>query len=280
MTGQPASPGDLPVLTDTHCHLDFSAFDEDRQAILERARHLGVARILNPGIDLDSSRAAVRLAAIYTEVYAAVGVHPNEAFTWQDGTLGALRELACEGASSKIVAIGEIGLDYYRDRAPRELQRQAFIAQLGLAAELDLPVVIHSRQSEEDLIAILADWQAELASRDSPLARRPGVLHSFSGDIHVMQAAVGLNFLIGITGPVTFSKATELHQVVAHIPDYHLLIETDAPFLTPHPFRGRRNEPGFVRLVAEKIAALHGISFSAVAQITTANAGRLFQWYL
>jgi TatD DNase family protein len=270
------------TLADTHCHLDFHVFDEDRGAVLDRAREAGVGRILNPGIDLPSSRNAVHLAQAVPEVYAAVGIHPNEALTWQAGTPADLQELVAQSrageAAPVVVAIGEIGLDYYRDRAPRQLQHQVFQAQLDLAAELGLPVVIHNREATADLLSILADWQAYLASTGSPLADRPGVLHSFSGDARAASQAIELNFYIGITGPVTFKKASALQEIVAGLPESPLLLETDAPFLAPHPFRGKRNEPAWVRQVAGKIAELRNLTYPELARQTSANAERLFRW--
>jgi TatD DNase family protein len=263
------------VLADTHCHLDFSSFDADRDQVLARGREAGVARVLNPGVDLASSRAAVDLAESRSQVYAAVGVHPNEANSWSEDALIHLRQLA---RSPAVVAIGEIGLDYYRDRAPRELQKRVFQEQLALATELELPVIIHNRQAGADILDILSAWRAGLVAAGAPLAARPGVLHSFSAGLEAALHAIDLNFYIGITGPVTFRNAPDLQQVVAELPLDHLLVETDAPFLAPHPYRGKRNEPAYVRLVAEKIAELHSESFESVSQSTSANAQRLFTW--
>lgn len=263
------------MLADTHCHLDFSSFDEDRDQVLARSREAGVDRILNPGVDLDSSRAAVDLAESRSQVYAAVGVHPNEANSWGEDALLHLRQLA---RSPRVVAIGEIGLDYYRDRAPRELQRRAFQEQLALATELELPVIVHNRQATVDILNILSAWQAGLVAAGAPLAAKPGVLHSFSGDLEAALQAIDLNFFIGITGPVTFRNAPDLQNVVAELSLDHLLVETDAPFLAPHPYRGKRNEPAYVRLVADKIAELHAESFETVSQSTSTNAERLFTW--
>jgi TatD DNase family protein len=267
--------GETFTLTDTHCHLDFEAFDSDRELVLERARGAGLVRILNPGIDLRSSEAAIRLAENNLEVYAAVGVHPNSATAFNDRTLQQLTELA---EHPKVVAIGEIGLDYYRDRAPREVQLRIFRMQLDLASELGLPVIIHNRQATDDIFSILSAWHDQLSSASSPLAERPGVLHSYSDDEGNGLKAIAMNFFIGITGPVTFQNAKLLQGVVSTLPLDNLLIETDAPFLTPHPKRGQRNEPALVRQVAEKIADLHAISVSDVSTTTTANADRLFQW--
>jgi TatD DNase family protein len=267
--------GEVFVLTDTHCHLDFEAFDSDRELILERARAAGLARILNPGIDLRSSRAAISLAENNSEVYAAVGVHPNSATTFNDHTLKQLTELA---GHNKVVAIGEIGLDYYRDRAPRDIQLRVFRMQLEMASELGLPVIIHNRQATDDVLSILSEWHIQLAGASSPLAEYPGVLHSYSDNEENGLKAVALNFCVGVTGPVTFQNAKGLQEVVSSLPVSNLLIETDAPFLAPHPRRGQRNEPALVRLVAEKIAELKSGTLADVAATTTANAGRLFNW--
>jgi TatD DNase family protein len=263
------------VLVDTHCHLDFNSFDEDRDQIIDRAREAGIIRILNPGINLKSSENALKLADQYPEVYAAVGVHPNDGSSWEAGTISKLRELA---AHSKVIAIGEIGLDFYRDRTPRDLQKIMFQEQLDLAAELDLPVVIHTRDSIDEVLNILAVWCEGLAESQSKVLERPGVLHSFSGDLEEAGQATGLKFLVGITGPVTFRNAKELQDLVIRLPLQDILIETDAPFLTPHPYRGKRNEPARVKLVAEKIAGLHQEAYNTVTNFTTANAARLFQW--
>ncbi|HEX6305138.1 MAG TPA: TatD family hydrolase [Anaerolineales bacterium] len=263
------------MLADTHCHLDFDTFDDDRDQALARSREAGVTHILDPGIDLVSSRAAVELAESRSQVYAAVGVHPNEANTWDEDTLAHLRILA-QGPT--VVAIGEIGLDYYRDRAPRELQKRILQSQLTLATELQLPVVIHNRQATAELLDILSAWSAGLTAAQSSLAERPGVLHSYSDDMQSALRAIELNFYIGITGPVTFRNAPDLQNVVAALPLDRLIVETDAPFLAPHPYRGKRNEPAYVRLIADKIAQLHKENFEAVAQTTSQNARRLFDW--
>ncbi|HEX7974812.1 MAG TPA: TatD family hydrolase, partial [Anaerolineales bacterium] len=220
------------MLTDTHCHLYFDAFDPDREAVLDRARRAGVERILCPGIDLPTSRAAVALAQAVPEVYAAVGVHPNDSAGWQPNLLDELRELA---RHPKVVAIGEIGLDYYWEKVSHDLQQQALRSQLGLAGELGLPVVVHTRSASPqdtrcmaDALDILAQWQAELAASGSPLAGRPGVLHSFSGEAASANRAIQSNFQIGITGPVTFKNAPGLQMVAAALPLNSLLVETDS----------------------------------------------------
>ena len=270
------------MLADTHCHLNFDSFDLDRAAVVGRAEQAGVNRILNPGIDVETSRAAVALAQVYQAVFAAVGVHPNDATGWSDETLDALHSLA---AQPKVVAIGEIGLDYYWQRTERSVQIKVFEQQLDLAADLGLPVVIHvrdaspdDRRAMHDVLEILVEWQQHLVAHAPDLASRPGVLHSFSGDPDEAWRAVASQFCIGITGPVTFKKAEILRQVAAGLSADHLLIETDAPFLTPHPHRGERNEPAYVRFIAEKIAAVREMPYDSFAQITTDSAERLFRW--
>jgi TatD DNase family protein len=262
-------------LTDTHCHLDFERFNPDRDQVVQRALKAGVQRILVPGIDLHSSMAAVGLTAQVSQIYAAVGVHPNSGTTWTRTTLAELTELF---QNNKVVAVGEIGLDYYRDATPQHLQRKIFREQLEMAAEQNLPVVIHNRQASQDLIPILQEWQEDLLDSGSSLADRPGVLHSFSDDYKTAEQVLELGFYLGFTGPVTFRKAVELQDIARRVPFEKLLIETDAPYLTPHPFRGKRNEPAHVQFVAEKIAELRGLLPDEVGKISTANAKKLFNW--
>ena len=262
------------MLIDTHCHLYFDSYDGDRQAVLTRAGAADVERILAPGIDLASSRAAVDLAEAHPRVYAALGVHPNSALTWEPGTLDALRDLL---EDDKVVAVGEMGLDYYRDRAPKSIQRRVFRDQLALAGEARLPVVLHVRNASpedraciDDLLAILEEMRSDL------LEEYPGVVHSFSGNLDEALKLIELGFFIGITGPVTYPNADGLRHVVANVPLEHLLIETDGPFLSPQPRRGQRNEPAYVAYVAEKIAETRRLSPKLVAEETTKNAKRLF----
>ncbi len=274
----------MAPLTDTHCHLDFELFDADRQAVLQRALDAGLKRILIPSLTVSSSRATVELAGSHPMLYAAIGVHPTEAGTWDGQSRAALNEIAAN--SLKVAAIGEIGLDYYWDAAPREEQISILKDQLELAAELELPVVLHSREKEdaesgqcaEDLIPLLAGWVSGLKSRNLDLASRPGVLHSFSGSAQTAQAAILLGFYIGVTGPITFKNAIKRRQIIASLPLDRLLIETDAPFLTPHPHRGTRNEPAFVAHIADKIAEIQSRTPQEVATVTSANAARLFSW--
>jgi len=262
-------------LVDTHCHLDFNLFDNDREAVIERARDACVVRILNPGVDLETSGRAVWLAQVFTEVYAAVGVHPNHALSWNDGSPDALRELSHH---PKVVAIGEIGLDYYHDDAPHNVQQRIFQEQLSFAKAAGLPVIIHNRQATDDILDMLNSWCSDLAACGSHLVSRPGVLHSFSADVHAAEKAMELNFYLGITGPVTFKNARILQQVVEATPLASLLIETDAPFLTPHPHRGERNEPAHVRWVADKISEIRNLSVEIVSDEIMSNSAKLFNW--
>lgn len=254
------------MIIDTHCHLDFDRFDDDRDAVVARAAVAGVTRIVIPAIDRQSCAPVVALAQRYAGVYAAVGFHPNATADFEPGWLGALRDLA---QHPKVVAIGEIGLDYYWKQVAPPTQQLAFARQLALAAELGLPVIVHNRESSDDVIRLL---------RQSPLAGREGagVLHSFSADWQTAVAALDLGFYLGFTGPVTYKKADDLRQIVAQVPLDRLLVETDAPFLTPHPYRGKRNEPAYTALVLERIAAIRGLETAVLAAQTTANAERLF----
>lgn len=259
------------MLVDSHAHLDFAQFDADRAAVLERARQAGVGAIIDVGADLASSRRAVVLAEAEPIVYASVGVHPHDAKRLDGAVLAELRALA---SHPKVVAAGEIGLDFYRDLSPRDVQRRAFRAQLAWAAQKALPVIVHDREAHDEVMSILEDWAAGLAG--SPLAGRAGILHSFSGDLDMGRRAVALGFYLSISGPVTYQNARRLPEIVAALPLDRLLIETDCPYLPPHPYRGQRNEPAHVKLVAERIAAIRGVAVDQVAAATTANARRLF----
>lgn len=263
------------ILVDSHCHLDLAQFDEDRTDILARAQENGIGCIINPGIDVAHSRKAIELAEAHSDIYAAVGVHPNSSNQVDEAALKALRTLA---AHPKVVAIGEIGLDYYWDKVEPGQQKRAFCAQLELAAELGLPVIIHSRESNEDVANILRDWVHSAAFRASPLAARPyaGVLHAFSGDEDLAREAYTWNFVLSLGGPVTFKNARSLHALVPKLDPTRLMLETDAPFLTPHPYRGQRNEPAHVALVCARLAELFGSSVAEVAATTTRLAYRFF----
>jgi TatD DNase family protein len=257
----------LPPLVDSHCHLDFDGFDEDRQEVLQRACESGVQAIILPSVDLANIQAILKLSLNHSMVYAAIGIHPNSTAGWHDDWLITLRKYS---TLAKVVAVGEIGLDYYWEKSAPTVQQRAFSRQLELAAELELPVIIHNREANDDVIRLLLT---------SPLAGKenPGVLHSFSGDWATARAALDLGFYLGLTGPLTYKKAEELRGIAARAPLERLLIETDAPFLAPHPYRGRRNEPAYVRLIAEQLANIRGMSLEEIANATTANAHRLFR---
>ncbi|MBI3159328.1 MAG: TatD family hydrolase [Chloroflexi bacterium] len=264
-----------PTLTDTHCHLFLDQFSADRPEVIVRAITAGVSRILVPGIDVESSRAAIQLAEDYDEIYAAVGIHPNSAHLWNEEAGAILRELATH---PKAIAIGEIGLDYYWDKTSHNVQEQVFQFQLELASEVNLPVVVHNREATQDILRKLFAWQEELERMNSPIAERPGVLHSFSGELADMEAALAANFYIGITGPVTFKKAQGLREVARRVAPTRLLIETDAPYLAPEPVRGQRNEPQFVEHIARRLSELRGISLERLCLETSTNADALLGW--
>ncbi len=263
------------MLIDTHCHLDFAAFDSDRADVLSRAAQAGVGIILNPSIDAANSAMVVGLAEQHETLYAAIGVHPNSSTSWDAGSEVDLKKLA---GKKKVVAIGEIGLDYYRDAAPKKVQHSVFERQLELAADMELPVIVHNREASDDVLRMLLEWQAGLMRAASPLAERPGVLHSFSAGAAMAQKAIAARFFIGFTGPVTFKNAPQLQAIAAALPLENMLVETDSPFLSPHPLRGQRNEPARVKLVAEKVAELKGLTFEEIAAATSANAQRLFRF--
>jgi len=250
---------------DTHCHLNHPDLLGDLPEVLRRAEYAGVRRIVCVGYDLESSTQAVSIARQVRMVSAAVGVHPHDADTLSPGVLEQLRRLASE--RDHVVAIGETGLDYYRDLSPRRAQQDAFRAHIALAKELDLPVIVHSRDAQEDVLRILAD-------EGSPA--RGVVMHCMPSDADFARGALELGCYLGIAGPVTFQNAAKLREIVAGLPMESLLVETDAPYLTPHPHRGRPNEPSYLPLTAEKLAETHGVRVAEVAEITTANARSLF----
>jgi TatD DNase family protein len=279
-------------LVDTHCHLDLNKFDEDRNDVILRAQAAGLNRILIPGINISSSREAVKLAESFPMLYACIGVQPNDSLSWESESINDLKILSRSETGShnptnkKIVAVGEIGLDYYWEAAPQQHQKMVLKEQLGLAGELGLPVVLHLREKQdadhgdcaEDLMEMISSWMNHLKITNNPICDHPGVVHSFSGDMDTAQKAIRLGFYIGVTGPVTFTNARKRQELIAAIPLKHLLLETDAPFLTPHPKRGQRNEPANVRLVAEKVAEIHHETLARVAEQTCKNANLLFNW--
>ncbi|WP_448592043.1 TatD family hydrolase [Thermoflexus hugenholtzii] len=255
------------ILIDTHCHLDDPAFDPDREEVLARARMAGVEILILPGVEPEGIPRALALAERHPELYVAVGIHPHMASRFSSQLLAQLRSWA---RHPRVVAIGEIGLDFYRDRSPREAQQEAFRAQLELAGELGLPVIIHQREAREAVMEELERW---LAAR--PGAR--GILHAFSGDPAMARIAVEWGFLLGIGGPLTYPRAESLREAARAVGLDSLVLETDAPYLPPQPYRGHRNEPAYLRNVAEALAQLLGLPMEQIARQTTANACRLFQ---
>jgi TatD DNase family protein len=249
-------------LIDTHAHLDDRAFDNDRPALIARLHTDGVGAV-TVGSSLDSSREAVRLAERHRLIWATVGVHPHGA---KFVTPAVLREIEDLARIPRVVAVGEIGLDYYRDLSPRDIQRRAFAEQLEIAKKVGLPVVLHNRQSTDDLVAIL---------RKIGKSHR-GVVHSFLGDAALAETFLSLGLTLGVGGPLTYPANEALRDAVRRAPLERLVLETDCPYLTPVPHRGKRNEPAYIELVAAEIARIRGISIDDVARQTTANALALF----
>ena len=248
-------------LTDTHAHLTHPQYCGDR-GVIARAAAGGVGRIITVGFDLPTSQSGALLAAEDPRVWHSPGIHPHDASQAAPESLKELRRLA---TLPRAAAIGETGLDFYRERSPREAQLHAFRDHLQLAADLDLPVIVHSRDAGEQ---VLAAWQESRC--------RLGVLHCFSGDAAVAQRAIELGLYLGIAGPATFRNAERLRSIVASLPRDRILLETDCPYLAPHPHRGQINEPAYLALIAEAVAQCWGASLAEVAAITSANAARCF----
>jgi len=254
---------------DSHCHIDGPEYDADREEVIARARAAGVTTMLNVGTGDPHNGAferAVVLAEQNEEIFAAVGVHPHDAKLFDDQAEQRLSDLARQ--SSRVIAWGEIGLDYHYDHSPREVQREVFPRQLRIARQLNLPVVIHSREADDDTINILRDELTGYA--------RAGVLHCFGGSLEMARSAIELGFFVSFAGNLTFKKAEDLRDVARQLPLDRLLVETDCPYLTPVPFRGKRNEPARVVETAACLAALHGKNLDEIGRITTGNFMRLF----
>lgn len=258
------------MLVDTHCHLNAEAYAEDRAAVIARAQMQGVTRVIIPATELESGEEARILAEQHTGIYFAVGFHPNSTAS---ATSEDLERVESQAAHPKVVAIGEIGLDYYRDWSPKAQQWTFFEAQLALASKLNLPIIIHNREATDDVIALLANWVPTLPPA---LREHPGVMHSFSAPRAAAERVVELGFYLGFTGPITYKNANDLRLIAAAAPLDRLLIETDGPYLTPVPHRGERNEPAYVTHVADRLASLRNLDLAEIAALTTANAERLF----
>jgi TatD DNase family protein len=249
-------------LIDTHCHLDMSQFDNDREEVIARAKDAGFEALISVGSDFDGTRKAMELAGRYDFVYASIGIHPHDAKDFSDSIY---QDLASWATNSNVVAIGETGLDYHYDHSPRDIQKEVFRKHLRLAKETGLPVIVHSRDAKEDTMAILAESGI-----------RSGVMHCFSGDPQMAERAMSMGLSISLAGPVTFKKSSLLRELARFVPDDYLLLETDAPYLAPEPHRGKRNEPVYLKETARFVAELREISFEDLARITTLNAKRLF----
>lgn len=254
------------MLTDTHAHLDNKAFDEDREHILERARAAGVSRIINIGFNRETIPSTLHLAEQHDFIDAVVGWHPQDAIYMTADDLDWIEQLAV--THPKVVALGEMGLDYYWDTSPKDVQHRVFREQIRLARKLGLPIVIHNRDAHADVVSILKEEKAYDVG---------GVMHCYSGSWEIAKECLAMNFYISFGGPVTFKNAKQPKEVIAQVPLERLLIETDAPYLTPHPHRGKRNESSYVNLVAEAGAEIRGLSIEEFARITTDNARTLFR---
>ena len=271
------------MFVDSHCHIDGREYDNDREEVIERAHEAGVATLLNVGTGDPHSGAferAVALAETRREIYCAIGVHPHDAKLFDGGAEQRLIDLAKQ--SARVVAWGEIGLDYHYDHSPRDVQCEVFRRQLRIARSLDLPVVIHSRKADDDTINILreeltgAGVSSVSHAQDARATIRAGVLHCFGGSLSMAQQAIDLGFYISFAGNLTFKKATDLQDVARALPVSRLLVETDCPFLTPVPFRGKRNEPARVVETAKFLAELKGLALEEIGRATTENFEKLF----
>lgn len=248
------------MLTDSHTHLNAEQFQEDQDEVIQRARDAGVTRMVNVGFNRETIPSSIALAEKYDFIYSTVGWHPVDAIDMKPGDLEWIASL-CQ--HEKVVAIGEIGLDYYWDKSPKDVQQRVFREQIRLARKLQMPIVIHNRDAHQDILTILKEEKA---------AEVGGIMHCFSGSWETAKQCLDMNFHISFGGPVTFKNAKQPKEVLAQVPLDRLLIETDAPYLTPHPYRGKRNESAYVRLVAETAAEIKGLSLEELAEITTNNA--------
>jgi TatD DNase family protein len=252
------------MFVDSHAHLQWRSFDNDMKDVLERAKEKRVTRIVNIGFDVAGCLKGVKLAEKYEGLYATVGIHPHDANTLNQKTLDKLRELS---ANPKVLAIGEIGLDYYRNLSPREVQKQAFEAQLVLAEELGLPVVIHDRDAHDDILQTLSRFKGKVK----------GIMHCFSGNKEMAQQCLDLGFKISFNGTITYPKNRELREIAKWIDLKNILLETDCPFLAPQEVRGKRNEPSFLPMIAQEIANFRGMSVDDLAEATTRNTEKILK---
>jgi TatD DNase family protein len=253
------------MLIDSHAHLEMPDFKRDLEQVIQRANESGVGYIFTVGTEKKDWKRALEIADSHPSIYAILGVHPHNAREIDDQTYGALREL-CQ--HEKVRAYGEIGLDFYRNLSPRDIQLGRFREQIGLARDLHLPIVVHDREAHRETLEILRSEKAEECG---------GIIHCFSGDDEMAKKCMDMGFLISVPGTVTYKNAERYREIIKSIPLESLLVETDAPFLTPVPFRGKRNEPGYVRYTAQKVAEVKMVSLEKVAEVTTENALRVYR---
>ncbi|GHI00888.1 TatD family hydrolase [Neobacillus kokaensis] len=252
------------MLFDTHAHLNDEQYKDDLQEVIERAQNEGVSNMVVVGFDRPTIEKAMELAERYEFIYACIGWHPVDAIDMTEADLLWIEELS---AHPKVVALGEMGLDYHWDKSPKDIQKEVFRQQIRLAKKVKLPIVIHNREATADIVEILKEEGAEEVG---------GIMHCFSGSPEIAKECIKMNFYISLGGPVTFKNAKKPKEVAAEVPLDKLLIETDCPYLAPHPFRGKRNEPGYVKLVAEQIAEIKGVPVEEIAEATARNAKKLF----
>jgi len=253
------------MLIDSHAHLEMPEFKKDLEAVIQRAKESGIEYIFTVGTEEKDWKRALEIADSHPSIYAILGVHPHNAKEINDRTYPMLRELCLNG---KVRAFGEIGLDFFRNLSPRDVQLKRFREQIGLAKELELPVVIHDREAHQETLEILKSERAGECG---------GIIHCFSGDYEMAKTCMDMGFYISVPGSITFKNAEGFREVVRRIPLESLLVETDAPFLTPEPFRGKRNEPSYVRYTAQRVAEVKNISFEKMAEVTTQNAMRVYR---
>ena len=253
------------MLIDSHAHLEMPEFKKDLEAVIQRAKESGVEYIFTVGTERKDWKKALEIANSHPSIYAILGVHPHNAKEIEDQTYPMLKEF-CQ--NEKVKAFGEIGLDFFRNLSPQDIQLKRFREQIGLAKELGLPIVVHDREAHHETMEILKSEKAE---------ERGGIIHCFSGNYEMAKVCIEMGFYISIPGSITFKNAEGLREVVKKIPLESLLVETDAPFLTPEPFRGKRNEPSYVRYTAQKVAEIKNVSFERVAEVTAENALRVYR---
>lgn len=260
-------------LVDTHCHLNMMQSESNLDEIIDNAIKNDIHRIMVPGIDLESSIEAIKIAEKYEIVYAAIGYHPNDVNKWNENSFSLLADLS---QHPKVKAIGEIGLDFYRDHSPKSIQLHVFKEQLKLSDKTGLPVILHSRNSIEEIFRILIDWQhTRILSEQNQYL---GIMHSFEGNLDQANLITKLPFFLGIGGPITYKNSHEKHKIAMKISLESILLETDSPFLSPLPYRGKKNEPANIKFIAEKIAHLTEKPLKWVSEVTSKNANKIFAW--